>query len=46
LANVLKCWAKSILLSQTSMFWLFFIQFSFAGYHIQSTQVELLSVLM
>jgi hypothetical protein len=27
LANVLKCWAKTILLSQTSMFLLFFIQF-------------------
>jgi hypothetical protein len=26
-----KCWAKTILLSQSDMFWLFFNQFSFAG---------------
>ncbi len=28
---VRKCWVKTILLSQTIMFWLFFIKFSFAG---------------
>ncbi len=32
---VQKCWAKTIVLSQTSMFWLFFIQFSFAGPHTE-----------
>jgi len=29
---VQKCWAKSVLLSQTGMFLLFFIQFQFAGF--------------
>ncbi len=28
-----QCWAKTILLSQTSIFSLFFVQFSFAGPH-------------
>jgi hypothetical protein len=32
---VQKCWAKTVVLSQTSMFWLFFIQFSFAGPHTE-----------
>jgi hypothetical protein len=31
----LFCWAKTILLSQTSMLRLFFIQFSFAGPHTE-----------
>jgi hypothetical protein len=32
---VQKCWAKTILLSQTCMFCLFFIQFVFAGSHTE-----------
>ncbi len=31
-----KCWAETILLNQTGMFWLFFIQFNLQG-HILST---------
>ncbi len=34
--TVQKCWAKTILLSQTGMFWLFFIQFYLQG-HMLST---------
>ncbi len=33
LSKLHKCWTKTILLSQTSIFWLFFIQFEFAGSH-------------
>ncbi len=32
LSKLHKCWTKTILLSQTSMFWLFFIQFYFQGH--------------
>ncbi len=38
---VRKCWVKTILLSQTIMFWLFFIQFSLQGHRLSTGGVAL-----